>query len=87
MRKIKLLVITLLITFTSFFLPVKADESYKTDYSFYAENYHIDMDVHKNGEVDVRIKMDMIFNRKMQGIFVVIPTKYENPKFSPFTGH
>lgn len=56
-----------------------------TNSRIYGKNYDVSMHVSESGLVDVHVTLDLYFNSEMQGIYVEIPTRYQDFDFSGFT--
>ena len=70
--------IMLVFVMVCFGAPVRADDENLKNRRLYAEHMHVYMYVQDDGLVKVETTMDMIFNTRMQGIYVELPIQYSD---------
>lgn len=80
MKKFKLLIFAMIAIALSF-NPASASNG------DYGELFDINMHVQDNGNIHVKTKASVVFAQSRQGIFVDIPTKYEDFNFEGLTGN
>ncbi len=79
--------IMLVFVMVCFGAPVRADDENLKNRRLYAEHMHVYMYVQDDGLVKVETTMDMIFNTRMQGIYVELPIQYSDYDFEGLTGN
>lgn len=85
MKKVRNLILVFLMGM-ALFLPQSHNVSAQTStHRIYGKNYDVSMHVLESGLVDVHVTLDLYFNSEMQGIYVEIPTRYQDYDFSGFT--
>ncbi len=67
------------------FLTIPSAHAQYDSLPVYGEAFHVEMNVHEDGSVDVFTSADVVFNQSRQGIFVSIPIEYKGYDFSGYT--
>lgn len=80
MKKIKLLILAFIAMALSF-NPTSAS------FGDYGELFDVNLHVQEDGNIHIKTKASVMFSQSRQGIFVTVPTKYEDYKFEALTGN